>query len=66
MFHTASVSSLETKPASLREGATAPAGAPDILHAGTGPAALESYIRFYLNEAAKSQRDVCAIKRASV
>jgi hypothetical protein len=65
MFHTASVSTPETRPASLREGATAPAGAPTIFHASAGPAELESYIRFYLNEAAKSQRDVCAIKRTS-
>ena len=66
MFHTASVSTIETKPASLRTGASAPAGAPDLLHVGGSPAALESYIRFYLNEAAKSQRDLCAIKPAAV
>ena len=66
MFHTATAATLETRPAGLREGATAPAGAPDILQVGGNPLALESYIRFYLNEAAKSQRDVCAIKHAAV
>jgi hypothetical protein len=64
MFHTASVSPIETKPASLRTGASAPAGAADLLHVGGSAAALESYIRFYLNEADKSQRDLSAIKPA--
>ena len=65
MFHTASVSPIETKPASLRVGANAPAGAPDLLHVGSSSAALESYIRFYLNESAKSQQDLYAIKSAA-
>ena len=54
MFHTTSALTLEVEPASFREGAITPSSVmPDFLNVGSSPAALESYIRFILHEAAK-------------
>lgn len=56
MFHTTSALTLEVEPASFREGAITPSSVmPDFLNVGSSPAALESYIRFFLHEAAKCE-----------
>lgn len=56
MFHTASASTLEVKPASFKQGAKTPSSVvPDILNVGRSPEALEGYIRFFLNEVSREE-----------
>lgn len=56
MFRTASASTAEVEPASFREGAHTPSSVmPDVLNVGSNPAALESYIRFFLHEVSKDE-----------
>ncbi|MDR3417078.1 MAG: hypothetical protein P4L83_12905 [Nevskia sp.] len=55
MFHTASASTVEVEPASFRDEARTPSSVvPDLLNVGSSQAALEGYIRFFLNEISKS------------
>ena len=56
MVHTASASTVEVAPASFKQGAKTPSSVvPDILDVGRSPAALEGYIRFFLNEMARDE-----------
>lgn len=56
MFHTASAATLEVEPAHFKEGAKTPSSVvPDILNVGGSPAALEGYIRFFLNEVSREE-----------